>query len=169
MQTPNPDISILIDLLPQYRLINSIYEQVTNSLKLSFESQCHITDFYNTFRNRQVFEKAALNLLLSTDKEKPATIVSYLRDEISKSVDIYVNNKDFSDEIDIIKVCSNRHSPLHAEIDGQLKDTNKLWKELSEIRNSLESASWNNDKTSTEQLTKEEHCCPLKSRRLKIK
>lgn len=40
METPNPHPSLLTDLLPQYRLINSIYEQVADSLKLSFESQC---------------------------------------------------------------------------------------------------------------------------------
>lgn len=156
MQTSDSHISIFTGLLPQYRLINSLHKQIVDNLKLSFESQCYITDFYNTFKDRMVFEKAVVNLLLSTDNEKLASIVTNLRGEIGRSIDIYVNNKVFFDGIDIIKVCSSRHNPFQAEIYGQLKDTNKLGKELTQVRNSLESASWNNDKTSIELLTREE-------------
>lgn len=150
------DISILIALLPQYRLINSLYEQVADSLKLSFKWQCHITDFHNTFKDTQAFEKAVLNLLLATDKEKSATVINNLRIEINKNLNIYIAHKEPFDKINTLEVCSNRNEPLYLEIEGQLKDTNKLWKELAQIRNSLESASWKNDNVATQRLTKEE-------------
>ncbi len=156
MEIPNTHTSLLTDLLPQYRLINSIYEQVIDSLKLNFDSQCHITDFYNTFKDRQAFEKAILNLLLSTDKEKLTLITTNLREEISKSIDLYATHKDFFDKIDTLKVCTGRYNPLHTKIEGQLKDTNKLWQELTQVRNSLESASWNKDQIATQRLTKDE-------------
>jgi hypothetical protein len=122
---------------------------------LNFENQCHITDFYNDFNDKQAFEKAVLNLL-STDKEQQTKIISNLRTEIYKNIDLYVINKDFFDGIDTINVCAKRHNPLHIKIDGQLRDTNKLWKELTQIRNSLESASWKDDKIAIQRLTKEE-------------
>ncbi|SBV95834.1 hypothetical protein KL86DYS2_10982 [uncultured Dysgonomonas sp.] len=150
------DISILIALLPQYRLINSLYEQVADSLMLSFEWQCHITDFYNTFKDTQAFEKAVLNLLLATDKEKSVTVVNNLRIEINKNLNIYIAHKEPFDKINTLEVCSSRYEPLYLEIEGQLKDTNKFWQELTQIRNSLESASWKNDNAAIQRLTKEE-------------
>jgi hypothetical protein len=123
---------------------------------LSFDVQCSITDFYRGFNNIQVFEKSILNFHLSTDKEKQGQIISNLRTEISKNIGIYTVNKDLFDKIDTIKVCSNRHNPLKVEIDGQQKNANKLWKELTQVRNSLESASWKDDKIVTQRLTKEE-------------
>jgi hypothetical protein len=123
---------------------------------LSFEAQCRITDFYNEFNNKQTFEKAIINIFLSTGKEKSTLIISNLRIEIYKNIDIYTANKDFFDGVDAINVCTERHNPLNIEIDGQLKNTNKLWKELTQVRNSLESASWQDDKIATQRLTKEE-------------
>lgn len=123
---------------------------------MSFDTQCHITDFYNEFKDTQVFEKSILNLLLSTDKEKLMQIISNLKTEINKTIDLYITEKDFLDGIDTIRVCTNRHNPLRIEIEGQLKRTNELWQELTQVRNSLESANWKNDKIAIEQLTREE-------------
>jgi hypothetical protein len=134
-----------------------LYQETIDKSVLSFDAQCNITDFYRNFNDIQVFEKSILNFLLSTDKEKQSQIVSNLRTEIIKNTEIYSANKDFFDEIDTVKVCFNRHNPLETEIEGQLKSTNKLWKELTQIRNSLESASWNNDKIREERLTREEN------------
>ncbi|MBD8347665.1 hypothetical protein [Dysgonomonas sp. HGC4] len=123
---------------------------------LSFDTQCNITDFYNEFNDIQSFEKSVLNFILSTDKEKQVQIIDNLRTEIVLNTDIYTANKDFFDEIDIINVCAKRYNPLKIEIDGQLTNSNKLWKELTQVRNSLESASWKNDKIAIQRLTKYE-------------
>ena len=152
----NEHISLLTDLLPQYRLMNSIYKQIADSLKFSFESQCRITDFYNTFKDKQVFEKAVLHLLLSTDKEKLALIAVNLREEISKNIELYTVHKELFDNINTLNVCTSRHDPVRFKIEGQLEATNKLWQELTQVRNSLESASWNYDKVAEQQLTRKE-------------
>ena len=156
MPTPNEHISLLTDILPQYRSVNTLYRKTVDKLALSFDTQCSITDFINDFNDIQAFDKAILNFLLSTDKEKQTQIISNLRTEVGANLEIYTANKDFFDGIDIFKVCSDRPNPLKIEIDGQLKDTNKLWQELAQVRNSLESASWNNDKIAIERLTREE-------------
>lgn len=150
------DISILVSLLPQYRLLNTLYQQIVDNFVLSFDVQCNITDFYNEFNDKQAFEKAVINLLLSADKDKSAPIINNLRTEICKNIDIYIVNKDFFDGIDTIKVCTGRHNPLCIEIEGQLKATNKLWQELTQVRNSLESANWKDDKIATQRLTQDE-------------
>lgn len=142
------DISILVALLLQYRLLNMLYQQIVDNFALGFDVQCKITDFYNDFNDKQAFEKAIVNMLLSTDKDKSEPIIANLRTEICKSIDIYTANKELFDGIDIIKACANRHDPLHIKIERQLKETNKLWQELTQVRNSLESASWNDDKIS---------------------
>jgi len=156
MQTPNEHISLLTDLLPGYRSVNLLYQEIVDKSGLSFDAQCSITDFYRNFNNVQAFEKAILNFLLSTDKEKQGQIISNLRTEIGKNLETYSTNKDFFDKINIIKVCSNRQNPLKIEIEEQLKDTNKLWQELVQARGSLESVSWNNDRIAIERLTREE-------------
>jgi hypothetical protein len=156
METSNTHTSLLTDLLLQYRLINSIYEQVADSLKLNFENQCHVTDFYNTFKDKQAFEKAILNLLLSADKEKLELIAANLKEEINRNIELYTTHKEWFDNIDTLKVCTGRHDPLRIEIEEQLDATTKLWQELTQVRNSLESASWNNDKVAEQQLTRKE-------------
>ena len=156
MQTPNEHISLLTDLLPRYRSVNILYREIAEKFVLSFDAQCTITDFYNEFNDVQAFEKSILNFLLSADKEKQLQIVSNLRMEITKNTEIYTANKEFFDDIDTLKVCSGRCNPLKIEIDGQLKDTNKLWQELAVIKGNLESASWKNDKIAIERLTREE-------------
>ena len=150
------DTSLLINLLLQYGLINSLYQQIADSSMLKFEAQCQITDFYNTYKSKETFEKTILNLLLSAEKEKLVPIVSNLRTEIAKSIEIYAKNKEFFDGIDTCKVCSGRHNRLKIEIEGQLKDTNELRRELTQARNSLEAASWKNDKVVSQRLTTEE-------------
>jgi hypothetical protein len=156
METPNEHTSILIVLLPKYRLLNSLYQQTVDDLKLSYDNQLYITDFYNEFDDKQASEKAILNILLSAGKEKSIPIITNLRTEIYKNIDTYTANKDFFDGIDTINVCAKRHNPLHIEIERQLKDTNKLWQELTQVRNSLESASWQDNKIATQRLTREE-------------
>lgn len=60
---------MLVTLLPQYRLLNSLYQQIVENLKLSYDDQRRITDFYNEFNDKQAFEKAVMNILLSTEKK----------------------------------------------------------------------------------------------------
>jgi hypothetical protein len=63
------DISLLVALLPQYRLLNTLYQQIVDGFVLGFDVRCNITDFYNEFNDKQAFEKAIVNMLLSVDKD----------------------------------------------------------------------------------------------------
>jgi hypothetical protein len=156
METLNEHLPLLIDLLPKYRQLNSLYQKIADNSILNFEEQCSITDFHNEFKDKQIFEKAVLNLLLSTDKGKQIQIISNLITEISKSIDLYVTHKDFFDGIDTLRVCTKRHDPICTQIDSQQENANKLWQELTQVRNSLESASWKDDKIAIQRLTQDE-------------
>ena len=155
MPTSNEHTFLLTDLLPQYRSVNALYRETVERSVLSFDVQCDVTVFYNEFNDIQAFEKAILNFLLSADKERQLQIIANLQTEIGKNIEIYTANKTLFDGFDTIKVCSDRYNPLENEVRGQLKDTNNLWQELTQVKNSLESASWNNDKIRIERLTKE--------------
>jgi len=149
-------LSLLTELLPQYRLLNSLCLNIVENSVLYFEEQCAITDFHNQFNDKTVFEKTIVNLILSTDKEKQQQIISNLKTEISKNIDTYTTHKDFFNEIDTRKVCTNRYNPIRIETEGQSEIVNKLWQELTLIRGNLESASWNNNKIKIQRLTQEE-------------
>ncbi len=40
MQTPNEHISLLTDLLPRYRPVNILYQEIVDKSGLSFDAQC---------------------------------------------------------------------------------------------------------------------------------
>ena len=145
-----------IDVLPQYTTINTVYQEILRNRALNFDEQCQITDFHNWLKNRENFEKAVLNFILSTDKKKQFPIVSMLRKLINNNIEIYKSNHTFLDEIDTLAVSSKRPNFLNYQIDNQQSQTNAQWVELKEIRNSLESASWNGEESKIERLTKEE-------------
>lgn len=146
----------IIDVLPQYTTTNTVYQEIIIARTLNFHEQCQITDFYNWLKNRENFEKAVLNFILSTDKEKQFPIVSMLRTLIKNNIEIYKSNHTFLDKIDTLAVCSKRPNFLNYQIDNQQSQTNSLWMELAQIRNSLESASWNREESKVESLTIEE-------------
>ena len=156
MKIRNEHTTLLTELLPQYRLLNSLCLNIVENSALSFEEQCSITDFHNQFNDKTVFEKAIVNLILSTDKEKQLQIISNLKTEISKNIDTYTTHKDLFNEIDTRKVCTDRYNPIRIETEGQSEIVNKLRQEFTLIRGNLESASWNNNKIKIQRLTEEE-------------
>lgn len=146
----------IIDVLPQYTTINTVYQEVLKTSTLNFDEQCQITDFYTWIKNRENFEKAVLNFILSTDKEKQLSIVSMLRKLINRNIEIYNSNQIFFDGLDTISVCANRPDSLNYQINIQQSQTNSFWVELVQVRNSLESSSWNRDDAKVESLNREE-------------
>lgn len=152
----NDSLYQIIDVLPQYNTVNTVYQEIVKARTLSFDEQCQITDFYNWLKNRENFEKSVLNFILSTDKEKQFPIVSMLRTLINNNIELYKSNQNFLDEIDTLAVCSKRPDFLNSQITFQQIQTNTQWLELKEIKNSLESASWNRDDSKVESLSREE-------------
>ena len=92
MKIRNEHTTLLTELLPQYRLLNSLCLNIVENSALYFEEQCIITDFHNQFNDKTAFEKAIVNLILSTDKEKQQQIISNLKTEISKNIDTYTTH-----------------------------------------------------------------------------
>lgn len=156
MDIQNEQLSLLINLITKYRWLNSLYQRIVDNLDFNFEIQCHITDFYNEFKDEQLFIKAILNLHLFVDKDNQKLIVSHLRAEIEQNINLYTADKVSFDRIDTLRVCTRRNDPIFIETDGQLKTCHNLWQELIQVRNSLESASWFNDKDLVQKLSQEE-------------
>ncbi|WP_165041437.1 hypothetical protein [Dysgonomonas sp. ZJ709] len=149
-------LSVLIELLPQYRLVNSLYWNTINESKLSFHNQCLITGFYNEFKDTLIFDKTILNFILTTDKGKQLQIIESFRIEIERNMEAYTNNNSFFDKLDTYNICAERPDPFPREIEIQLQETNNIWQKLKELRGNLEAESWKGNKTATDRLFKEE-------------
>lgn len=144
------------ELLIKYRMLNKTYQEIIYNHRLEFDQQCLITDFYNVFNKEEYLEKAILHFIRTTDKENTQFISSHLKNTINENIELYLNNNKFLDDIDTDKVCDNRPNSIHFKIKIQEKYTNEKSIELRDIRNSLESASWNNERERVEFLEKEE-------------
>lgn len=149
-------LSVLIELLPQYRLVNSLYWDTINESKLNFHNQCLITDFYNGFKDTLTFDKTILNFILTTDKEKQLQIIESFRVEIGRNIEAYINNNGFFDKLDTSNICVERPDPFPHEIKIQLQETNSVWQKLKELRGNLEAESWKGNQAATDRLFKEE-------------
>lgn len=149
-------LSILIELLPQYRLVNSLYWDTINESKLNFHNQCLITDFYKGFNDTLTFDKTILNFILTTDKEKQLQIIESFRIEIERNIEAYTNNNSFFDKLDTSNICAERPDPFPHEIEIQLQETNNVWQKLKELRGNLEAESWKGNQATTDRLFKEE-------------
>lgn len=147
---------LLTDLFSQYRALNALYEHIIEKSKLNYENQCLITDFYNSFRDTTEFDKAIFNLILTVDKEKQNTTIEYFKKEINTNIELYINNKDFLEQIDTEKIHQSRPDPIQVSIEKQLNRTNELWQKLKVIRGNLEAKSWQGEDVIVEKLSKDE-------------
>lgn len=130
------------DLLIKYRMLNKFYKEIIASHCLEFDQQRQITDFYNAFNDYECFEKVILHFLRIAEREKAQFIASLLHNEINKNCEIYLNNSELFDSIDTIKVCSNRPNDIHYKIKVQGKYTTEKWKELYNIRKSIDNVGY---------------------------
>lgn len=147
---------LLTDLLSQYRALNTLYEHIIEKSELIYENQCLITDFYNSFRDTTELDKAIFNLILAVDKEKQNTTIEYFREEINTNIELYINNKDFLEQIETKKIYQSRPDPIQVSIEKQLDRTNELWQKLKVIRGSLEAKSWRGEQLAVDKLTQDE-------------
>lgn len=152
----NENTHTLADYISQYRALNTLYEQILEKTELDYNDQCHITDFYNSFKDTTEFDKAIFNLILAVDKEKQNTTIEYFREEINTNIEQYINNKDFLEQIDTKKIYQSRPDPIQVNIEKQLNRTNELWQKLKVIRGSLEAKSWQGEQLAVDKLTHDE-------------
>ena len=156
MENQQTNNTLLTELLPQYRHLNTVYSEVIQKSDLSYDNQCFITDFYQKYKDTRLFEQAMINLILSTNREKHLPLIQSLNAEVSKNLDFYNDNTDFLTNIDTHKICTQEPKQFDKTIKYQSQKANEFWQELIIIRGNLESASFKGEQAKTDQLMKEE-------------
>ena len=126
------------DILPQYTQLNAIIRNVVSRNEIFFGEQQIATDFYSQFYNIQSFEAMLIDLTLNAEPERHKTLTESLSVEIQNNIRLISSNKSVLENLNIEKTCDNFANQYETQISNQLHNTQKRWKELSEVNNSLD-------------------------------
>lgn len=128
----------IADILPQYTQLNAVISEVSNRRSIEFRQQQFATDFYSQFDNVQSFEAMLIDLTMSAKPERHKTLIESLSVEIQNNIRLISSNKIVLENLNIEKTCDNFANQYETQISDQLHNTQKYWKELSEINNLLD-------------------------------
>ena len=157
----------IADILPQYTQLNAVISEVSNRRSIEFRQQQFATDFYSQFDNVQSFEAMLIDLTMSAKPERHKTLIESLSVEIQNNIRLISSNKIVLENLNIEKTCDNFANQYETQISDQLHNTQKYWKELSEINNLLDAVGfrqhteqeekrlWEKHETLTEKYNKE--------------
>ncbi|MBA0882737.1 type 1 periplasmic-binding domain-containing protein [Flavobacterium undicola] len=98
------------DLIPSYRKLNKIYEDVLYRQELIYEEQRAVFDFYERFCEIQSFESIIIELINDSQKEDRELLIGKINQEINKNNSLYKENKSFFDNIDLYEVCKEYYN-----------------------------------------------------------
>ena len=79
-----------------------------------------------------------IDLTLNAEPERHKTLTESLSVEIQNNIRLISSNKSVLENLNIEKTCDNFANQYETQISNQLHNTQKRWKELSEINNSLD-------------------------------
>jgi hypothetical protein len=106
MENPNEQTqSYIINLLVRYGSLNSIYNEVFETKKLTVSQQRIIYNFHKDFKNTELFETELLSFFLSDNQTKNLNIVNLLKLKIQSSISLYDENLLFVSKINVYEVC----------------------------------------------------------------
>lgn len=157
----------ITDILPRYTQLNTIISEVSNRHPIEFAQQQFVADFYTQFDNIQSFEAMLINLTMTAEPERHKTLTDSLSIAIQNNVRLISSNKIVLENLNIEKTCDNFANQYETQISDQLHNTQKYWKELSEINNLLDAIGfrqhteqeekrlWKKHETVTEKYNKE--------------
>lgn len=128
----------IADILPRYTRLNTIISEVSNKHSIEFRQQQFVADFHTQFDNVQLFETMLIDLTMQTELERYKTLIESLSTEIQNNIRLILSNKNALKNLNIEKACDNFVNQYEDQIGDQLHNTQKRWKELSEINNSLD-------------------------------
>lgn len=133
-------MSEIINFLPQYREINTLFADIASKGNVSYFEQTVITDFYHKFKDIKAFEEMVLGLVVEKDSQTSLLLLSGIKSEIEKNIRLYESEKELFNSIDMIEVCKRYANLYDSDVKEQLKATNELWRELKKVDGSLDMA-----------------------------
>ncbi|MFR9553195.1 MAG: hypothetical protein SNH35_03005 [Rikenellaceae bacterium] len=109
---------------------------------VGYNQQRLVTEFYNDYDDTKILDKILLDLVINSDKERCANIISLIKTEIENTIEIYQANKQALVSMDtyaLVVAQENMHRP---DIERQLQEVQFVSQELKEIHNSLEALTF---------------------------
>ncbi len=128
----------ITDILPRYTQLNTIISEVSNRRLIEFTQQQFVADFHNQFNNVQLFEIMLIDLTMQTELERYKILTESLSVEIQNNIRLISSNKSVLENLAIEKACEKFAKQYDTQINDQLYNTQKYWKELSKVSNSLD-------------------------------
>lgn len=147
----------ITDILPRYTQLNAIIAEVSNRRLIEFTQQQFVADFHTQFDNVQLFETMLIDLTMQTELERYKTLIESLSTEIQNNIRLILSNKNALKNLNIEKACDNFVNQYETQIGDQLHNTQKSWKELSEVNNSLDMIGFRKHTESEEKRLWEKH------------
>lgn len=147
----------ITDILPQYTQLNRIISEVSNRHSIEFSEQQFVADFHTQFDNIQSFEAMLIDLTMNTDPERHKTLIESLSVEIQNNIRLISSNKSVLENLNIEKTCDNFANQYETQISNQLHNTQAVWKELSEVNNSLDAIGFRQHTEQEEKRLWEKH------------
>ena len=106
MENPNEQSqSYIVNLLVRYGSLNSIYNEVFKTKKLTLSKQQIIYNFHKDFKNEELFETELLCFLQSDNNTKNPNIINLLKSRIQNSISLYDENLLCVSKINVYEVC----------------------------------------------------------------
>lgn len=147
----------IADILPQYTQLNTIISEVSIRRSIEFAQQEFVADFYTQFDNIQSFEAMLINLTMNAEPERHKTLSESLSVEIQNNIRLISSNKSVLENLNIEKTCDNFANQYETQISNQLHNTQAVWKELSEVNNSLDAIGFRQHTEQEEKRLWEKH------------
>lgn len=157
-------------MIPQYGELNRIYAEIASGKGLSFEKQKFVSDFYNQYKDAQVFETSLVKLMLEVDADRYSLLLNSLKQEITSNVSMYNASQTLFDNLDIEYVCRQYADRFDWSINGQMSVTKECNKELLEANGALEAVGFRvHDRQEEELLERRYERCKLEYEQQKEK
>lgn len=157
-------------MIPQYGELNRIYAEIASGKGLSFEKQKFVSDFYNQYKDAQVFEASLVKLMLEVDADRYSLLLNSLKQEITSNVSMYNASQTLFDNLDIEYVCRQYADRFDWSINGQMSVTKECNKELLEANGALEAVGFRvHDRQEEELLERRYERCKLEYEQQKEK
>lgn len=131
-------MSHIIDFLPQYRELNTLFTNVVSSGIVRYNEQKVITSFYRQHSDIKEFEKMILDIVIEKDKYICILLLSGIKIEVENNIRLYESGKESLNAINTLEVCRKEASRYDYAIKAQLKTVTEYSKELNQINGSLE-------------------------------
>lgn len=125
-------MSQITEFLPQLQQLRTIYTDFIELDEMDFDDFRKAVDFYYAHRDVGQFEKMMLDMLFEKDKQTLAIVLSSIKGELDKILDIYYESDAIFDEAEPECISNNIEMNHHSEIEELIPKLNSCGAEFCE-------------------------------------